>query len=148
MLRRGALRVGMWLMSLMSLMSPMPPTALHRPTALRRHSVMNRNETMALLVRHKPEVHRRFGEHSLALFGSWARGQTRPSSDVDMLVELDGPATSARYFGPLFRPAGLSERSLGQPGRSRVRRRCERNCVPLSNETRSMSDAAAAADVP
>ena len=92
-------------MSSMSPMPPMPPTASHRPTALRRHSVMNRNETMALLVPHKPEVHRRFGEHSLALFGSWARGQTRPSSDVDMLVEFDGPAISARFFVPLLRPA-------------------------------------------
>ena len=125
--------------------------AAHRVTqadGLGHHSVMNRNETLALLAQHKPEVQRRFGVHSLALFGSWAQGQARPSSDVDMLVEFDGPATSTRYFGPLLRPAVLSGRSLGQPGRSRVRRRCARNCVPLSNATRSMSDAAAAADVP
>jgi uncharacterized protein len=72
---------------------------------------MNRNETLALLAQHKPEVQRRFGVHSLALFGSWARGQARPSSDVDMLVEFDGPATSARYFGLQF----YLEDLLGSP---------------------------------
>jgi predicted nucleotidyltransferase len=30
----------------------------------------------------------------LILFGSWARGNARPSSDVDLLVVLEGPVTS------------------------------------------------------
>ena len=30
----------------------------------------------------------------LILFGSWARGNARPSSDVDLLVVLEGPITS------------------------------------------------------
>ena len=30
----------------------------------------------------------------LVLFGSWARGDARPSSDVDLLVVLEGPVTS------------------------------------------------------
>ena len=35
---------------------------------------------------------------SLALFGSVARGQARPDSDVDFLVEFEGPATFDRYM--------------------------------------------------
>jgi uncharacterized protein len=63
---------------------------------------MNRAETLVLLSRHKPEVQRRFGVRSLALFGSHAREQAHTGSDIDVLVEFDGPATSARYFGLQF----------------------------------------------
>jgi predicted nucleotidyltransferase len=38
---------------------------------------MNRAETLALLSRHKPEMQRRFGVRSLALFGSRARTVAR-----------------------------------------------------------------------
>ena len=63
---------------------------------------MNRAEILTLLGRHKPELARRFGVRSLALFGSRAREQPRPESDIDLLVAFDGPATSARYFGLQF----------------------------------------------
>jgi uncharacterized protein len=63
---------------------------------------MNRAETLALLAHHKPELQRRFGVRSLVLFGSRAREQSQPDSDIDLLVEFDGPATSARYFGLQF----------------------------------------------
>ena len=63
---------------------------------------MTRTETVALLARHKLEMQRRFAVRSLALFGSRAREQARPNSDFDFLVEFDGPATSARYFGLQF----------------------------------------------
>ena len=39
----------------------------------------------------------------LALFGSTARDEAGPDSDVDVMVEFDGPATSERYFGVQFR---------------------------------------------
>ena len=35
----------------------------------------------------------------LAIFGSLARGEQRADSDVDVLVEFDGPATYDNYFG-------------------------------------------------
>ncbi len=35
---------------------------------------------------HKAELRRRFGISSLGLFGSYARGQQKKSSDVDILV--------------------------------------------------------------
>lgn len=72
---------------------------------------MNRAETLALLGQHKDEMRRRFGVRSLALFGSRARDQARPGSDIDILVEFDGPATSARYFGLQF----FLEDLLGAP---------------------------------
>ena len=39
---------------------------------------------------------------SLALFGSYARGTATDSSDIDILVRFDGPATSKSYFGVQF----------------------------------------------
>ena len=63
---------------------------------------MDRDQTLALLSRHKPDMQQRFGVRRLALFGSRARGQARLDSDVDVLVEFDGPADSARYFGLQF----------------------------------------------
>lgn len=72
---------------------------------------MDRAATLDLLSRNKPEMQRRFGVRALALFGSRARDQPRGASDVDILVEFDGPATSARYFGLQF----FLEDLLGKP---------------------------------
>lgn len=63
---------------------------------------MSRAELLALLRRHKPDLQQRFGVRSLSLFGSLARDQASSESDTDLLVEFDGPATSARYFGLQF----------------------------------------------
>ena len=63
---------------------------------------MERKRALELLARHKPELARRFGVTDIALFGSTARGEARPDSDVDVLVSFDGPATSKRYFGVQF----------------------------------------------
>ena len=38
----------------------------------------------------------------LALFGSTARDKAMPNSDIDILVDFDGIATSQRYFGVQF----------------------------------------------
>ncbi len=48
---------------------------------------------------------------SLALFVSTARGSASDSSDIDVLVAFDGPATSRRYFGVQF----YLEDLLGRP---------------------------------
>jgi len=63
---------------------------------------MNRAQTLTLLQEHKPHLATRFGVTRLALFGSAARDEARPGSDVDILVDFDGPATSKRYFGVQF----------------------------------------------
>ncbi len=38
-----------------------------------------------------PELRERYPIASLGLFGSWVRGEQREGSDVDILVEFDGP---------------------------------------------------------
>ena len=38
-----------------------------------------------------PELRQRYPIASLGLFGSWVRGEQRPDSDLDVLVEFDGP---------------------------------------------------------
>ncbi|MBF0093334.1 MAG: nucleotidyltransferase family protein [Alphaproteobacteria bacterium] len=63
---------------------------------------MNRSRALERLAQHKIELARRFGVTRLALFGSLARGAGRDDSDMDVLVDFDGPATSARYFGVQF----------------------------------------------
>ena len=63
---------------------------------------MNRTQTLSLLTEHKQVLAQRFGVARLALFGSVARDTAKAGSDVDVLVEFDGPATSARYFGVQF----------------------------------------------
>ena len=63
---------------------------------------MNRHQVLTLLAQARPELSARFGVTRLSLFGSMARDQATESSDIDVLVSFDGPATSQRYFGVLF----------------------------------------------
>ncbi len=58
---------------------------------------MIRNEVLRTLSEHRHEL-KRFGVKSLALFGSVARGEDRPGSDIDLLVEFEKPATFDRYM--------------------------------------------------
>jgi predicted nucleotidyltransferase len=46
-----------------------------------------RGELKALL----PELRRRWPISYLGIFGSWARGEQRDGSDLDLLVDFDGP---------------------------------------------------------
>jgi hypothetical protein len=58
---------------------------------------MERDEVIRLLGERRQELGR-FGVRSLALFGSVARGESRPGSDVDVLVEFEGRATFDGYM--------------------------------------------------
>lgn len=81
------------------------------PEHAKPEGIIGRDETLAALTRLKPRLAAQFGVTRLALFGSTLRNQGRPDSDVDILVEFDGPATSKRYFGVQF----LLEDKLGHP---------------------------------
>jgi len=72
---------------------------------------VDRKHVLDLLSRSKPELQARFGVTRLALFGSTARDTASDSSDIDVLVAFDGPATSKRYFGVQF----YLEDLLGRP---------------------------------
>ena len=54
---------------------------------------MNRDTVLKLLSEHREEVRERYGARRLALFGSAARDELRDDSDIDVLVEFEGPAT-------------------------------------------------------
>ena len=53
--------------------------------------VLRRDEAVAILVAHREDL-KRYRVKSLALFGSVARDEAGPDSDVDLLVEFERPA--------------------------------------------------------
>jgi uncharacterized protein len=57
---------------------------------------MTRNEAIAILRRHEPDLRSR-GVRRAAVFGSVARGEAGPRSDVDILIELDPEAALDLY---------------------------------------------------
>jgi predicted nucleotidyltransferase len=59
---------------------------------------MTRETALALLNEHRDEL-AAFGLRRLAVFGSVARNEARPDSDVDVLVEFEGKPTFNRYAG-------------------------------------------------
>ena len=59
---------------------------------------MGREEILKALSARRRDMER-FGVKSLALFGSAARDEAGPDSDVDVLVEFAGPGTFDAYMG-------------------------------------------------
>jgi predicted nucleotidyltransferase len=57
---------------------------------------MKRDDVLAILRAEQPRLRSEFGVKSLTLFGSVARDEATPASDVDLLVEFDRPTG---YFG-------------------------------------------------
>lgn len=55
-----------------------------------------REEVIESLRRARPQLVREFGIQQLALFGSYARGDQGPESDVDLLVDVD-PSIGLRF---------------------------------------------------
>ena len=72
---------------------------------------IDRQQILDILASSKVELAARYGVTRLALFGSSVRNELRDTSDVDVVVAFDGPATSKRYFGVLF----YLEDQLGRP---------------------------------
>lgn len=68
----------------------------------KRQTVPTRERVLQVLARHRDEMHRRFQVKTLALFGSVVRNEAGPESDVDILVEFEGPATFDRYMDLKF----------------------------------------------
>ena len=59
---------------------------------------MRRDQAIALLLAHRADLHR-FAVKSLVLFDSVARDEAGPQSDIDVLVEFEGPPTFRGYMG-------------------------------------------------
>ena len=73
---------------------------------------MQRDAALTILQAHKDEIVARFHVRHLALFGSTARNEARDESDIDLLVDFDGPANSNTYFGLMFYLEDLLGRSI------------------------------------
>jgi hypothetical protein len=71
---------------------------------------MKRNDILQVLAAHRQTI-AEFGVRSLAVFGSVARDEARPDSDVDVLVEFEGRATFDQYMDLKF----FLEDLLGHP---------------------------------
>jgi hypothetical protein len=52
---------------------------------------MKRDEVLRILRERQNELREQYGVQSLSLFGSVARDEARPGSDVDLLVEFNRP---------------------------------------------------------
>ena len=96
---------------------------------------MNRDEVLETLRKHKQVLRERFDVTGLALYGSFARNQATPESDVDVLVKFAAPPNWRRYFGAqayledLFRrPVDLS--TIGEV-RSAIRPYVERDAIDV-----------------
>ena len=62
---------------------------------------MTRQEVIDILSQHSKTI-KRFGVRSLFLFGSVARDDAADTSDVDILVEFEGPTTFDAYMDLKF----------------------------------------------
>jgi predicted nucleotidyltransferase len=60
---------------------------------------MNRDDVIHILAQAKRELHENYSVKSLALFGSVARNEARPDSDVDLLVEFSRPVGLFLFIG-------------------------------------------------
>lgn len=76
-------------------------TRLGRVLLARQVNLMRRDDIMRMLEQHHAQISR-LGVKSLAVFGSVARGDDQPDSDVDVLVEFRGPATFDQYMDLKF----------------------------------------------
>jgi len=60
--------------------------------------VRDRNDIIIFLKAHKDELAERFGVVSIGLFGSYARGEAREVSDIDIAIELPPDKKSLSHF--------------------------------------------------
>jgi uncharacterized protein len=60
---------------------------------------MTADEAVQLLSQRMAEIRPRFGVRDLAIFGSVARNEARPDSDIDVMVTFAGRPTFDNYMG-------------------------------------------------
>ena len=72
---------------------------------------MTKDDILRTLREHSDRIRRQFSVKQLSVFGSIARGEATQSSDADILVEFEGPATFDGYMDLKF----FLEDLLGRP---------------------------------
>ncbi|MBF0374529.1 MAG: nucleotidyltransferase family protein [Alphaproteobacteria bacterium] len=78
----------------------------------RRRAPARREDIVEILNTHREHIER-FGVRALSLFGSVVRGEAKPHSDVDLLVEFE-PGTAMGLFG-FVELKNVLEGLLGRP---------------------------------
>jgi predicted nucleotidyltransferase len=73
---------------------------------------MLKDSIVQLLKKHLQDLKRRFHVSSLFIFGSIARGEEKPDSDLDILVSFDGPSTVDAYMDLKFFLEDLLKRKV------------------------------------
>jgi len=95
---------------------------------------MNRDQGIETLRAHQPDLRRRGVLHA-ALFGSVARGEAKPGSDIDILIEIepDAPVGVFEYVGITQYLADLVPNRVDVPNRqglkALVRPSAERDAI-------------------
>lgn len=69
------------------------------------------NRIISNIAELKTELQKEFGVISIGLFGSFAKGNENPDSDVDILVELEDP-TFDNYMDLKFRLEDVLDRTV------------------------------------
>jgi predicted nucleotidyltransferase len=83
---------------------------------------MKKSEILQTLAAHRDEL-TQMGVKTMAVFGSVARDEARLDSDVDILVEFQGPATFNGYMDLKFFLEDLLGRSVDLVTRKSIRPR-------------------------
>ena len=97
---------------------------------------MSRDQVLSLLRQALPELRTKYGLQDLSIFGSVARDEARPGSDVDLLATYKGPLTLHAFMGlksELERRLGVKV-DLVTPGalKPRLRQAIERDLLRVS----------------
>lgn len=72
---------------------------------------MIKDKVLTLIKEHRQEFHR-FRVRAIYLFGSIARDDENPQSDIDILVAFEGPATFDQYMDLKFYLEDLFHRKV------------------------------------
>jgi hypothetical protein len=79
---------------------------------------------LSLLRVHKQEILDRFGVERIGIFGSFVRGEEKPESDVDVLVEFkDGEGTFHHYMDLKFYLEDIFGRKVDLVMKDAIKRR-------------------------
>jgi len=96
---------------------------------------MERDEIIATL-RGRQDALEQLSVKSLALFGSFARGEGGAESDIDILVEFKGKASFGQYMDLKFLLEGLLDRPVdlvtSQALRPQLRPRIEKEAIRVT----------------
>ena len=63
---------------------------------------MKKNEILSFLEEHREEIRHKFGVTKLGLFGSYARNEEKPNSDIDIAIELESQNSFRSFFSLLY----------------------------------------------